>query len=77
MIIVHYTGEGRAFLAGVTEYIELYDSEQDFIDDYGTREAAIEANCAPGFKLDRVYDTDEDTYYDSLPMGRMLVARKL
>ena len=77
MIIVHYTGEGRAYMAGVTEYIELFDSEQDFIDNYGTKEAAIEAHCAPGFELDRVYDTDKDMYFDSLPMDRILIAHKL
>jgi hypothetical protein len=75
MIIVHYDGNGMGMMAGVTEYIELFEAEFDFIGDYGTKEAAIEAHCAPGFELAGYYDTDVDTDFYRLPMDRILIAR--
>ena len=73
MIIVHYDGQGIGLLSGVTEYIELFESEEDFIDDDESKEAAIETHCAPGFTLAGYYDTDVDTEFHRLPMDRTLI----
>ena len=74
MIITHYSGEGYGFMQGVQEYIEMYETLEDFLDGE-TEEQAIENHCAGGFKLERIYDTDIDTDFGSLPLNRSLIAR--
>ena len=75
MIILHFTGQGKGFMQGVSEYIMLLESEEDLMTgDYKTVEEAIQAQTAPGFQLDKKYDTETDTVFTSLPMGRSLAA---
>ena len=69
MIILHFTGQGHGFLNGVTEIIYLYACEDDVPDD-------ISELGAPGFRLNRKYDTDTDTDFSSLPLDTPLL-RKL
>lgn len=64
MFIAHYTGEGYGFMAGVGEYVELYEDEPT--------EEQLEA--APGFELSKLYDTDIESDYSSLPLERVLHA---
>lgn len=64
MYILHFSGEGQAFMSGVSEYLYLTE-------DPPTEE---EKEPAPGFELTQVYDTDTDNDYCSLPLNRVLIS---
>lgn len=75
MLIYQWSGTGRAMMAGVSEYIMMFEDEEDFTDDYKDEQEAIEAHTAPGFGFERKYDTDTDTDFCGLPLERMLASR--
>ena len=62
--IYHFTGEGRGFMAGVSEYIVLTE-DPDF---------NIPENTAPGFQLEKVYEIGGDDL-GRLPCDRSLYHR--
>lgn len=72
MLIYQWSGLGKGFMNGVSEYLELAENEEEFIEDYRTEKEAIEAKTAPGFSFDKKYDTDIDTDFCMLPLGRTL-----
>jgi len=65
MYILHFTGKGQKMMAGVSEYIIL--SEEKY------SEEEIKSNTAPGFTLQRQYDTDTDSDVVILPLDRGLI----
>ena len=75
MIIYQRTGQGKGFMKGVSEYIELAEDEDEFKVDYKTEKEAIKAKTAPGFTFERKYDTDTGTDFWGLPMGKTLIVR--
>lgn len=74
MIIYQWSGQGKGFMSGINEYIQLYDTEDEFTEDYDTEEEAIEASTAPGFEFDAKYDTEVNDL-SGLPMGRILAVK--
>lgn len=75
MIIYQWSGTGSAMMRGCNEYLELAENEEEFTGDYKDEQGAIEARTAPGFTFDRKYDTDIDTDFAALPLGRTLEVR--
>lgn len=77
MKIYHWRGEGYGHLQGVREYIELYENEAAFIGECKTKEEAIADATAPGFHLEREYDTETDTDFSKLPLDQTLIVWEL
>ena len=77
MIIYQWSGQGRGFMSGVSEYIELAESKEEFIEDAEAKneKEAIKMETAPGFTFDQKYDTDTDTDFSGLPMLQQLISK--
>jgi hypothetical protein len=78
MIILHFTGKGEKMLQGVSEYLMLFEAEEDIrSESTATIEESIQRKTAPGFELADKFDTEiaHDTDYCSLPLGRMLIPK--
>lgn len=76
MIILHFTGKGQGKLAGVSEYLMLFEAKEDIRrEPTATIGESIQGKTAPGFRLADKLDTevDHDTDYCSLPLDRMLI----
>jgi hypothetical protein len=69
MYILHYTGKGIRMMAGISEYVILSEEEYS--------KEKIEDSTAPGFALEKQYDTDIDLDLSNLPLDRALHARIL
>lgn len=72
MIIVHWKGKGYGMMAGIKEYIDLYETREDLSAEYADEAEALKDKTAPGFELVRIYDTDIDTDFAGLPLGETL-----
>lgn len=72
MIILHFTGKGYGMMAGINEYVVLFETREDLIADHDNEAEALKSETAPGFEVVRVYDTDTDTDFGSLPLGEAL-----
>jgi hypothetical protein len=64
MRILHFTGEGRNFMAGVEEYVVITDDD----------DTPIEDHCAPGFELSS--ETEVGELPDSLPLEMTLIVQR-